>query len=241
MEYAELPIPASLSAMVAAIWTIDLGGDPAAWVAQDATPDGCIELIRRLRGRSAWDGDQPEIFATGLNLSPIRFAMSGDARFLGVRLWPWAWKQLSRVPPRDFIGRWIAVDTAGPIAALLDEPDEIVDRLGRMLDEEEPLAAAVLNARTAGDIVSASGRPHRAIQRWFEANVGMPPRQYLRLLRFRRTMTGLAEPAASLADRAARGGFADQAHMARDFRQLAGTRPSTAHARASGPFLPGDP
>ena len=78
------------------------------------------------------------------------------------------------------------------------------------------------------------------VQRWFARVIGIAPRNYLRLIRFRRTMADLAAPAATLTDRAMRNGFADHAHMARDFRLLAKTPPGAARARAKGPFLPGD-
>lgn len=76
----------------------------------------------------------------------------------------------------------------------------------------------------------------RALQRWFARHVGMPPRRYLKLLRFQGAFETLAGEA-SLAGHAAAQGFADQAHMARAFRDLAGVPAGTARRRARGPFL----
>ena len=241
MDYAELPLPAALDGLVAAIWTIAGGTDAGDWIEQDATPDGCIEIIRRIEGRSFWDGEQPPLFATGLNLSPVRFRMSGDARFIGIRLWPWAWAMLSDLPCPAFAGRWIALDKDSLPGALLTDPDMTVPHLIHAFAaaRAQPLGKHVLAATSVADIVAASGHGHRALQRWFERVVGLPPRSYLRLIRFRRTMADFAEPATTLADQAARHGFADQAHMARDFRLLARIRPRTARATARGPFLTG--
>ena len=82
----------------------------------------------------------------------------------------------------------------------------------------------------------STGMGARALQRWFERNVGMPPRRYLRLLRFQRAF---ADPAAgpSLADHALAHGFADQAHMAREYRRLAGAPAKAARRTSKGPFL----
>jgi transcriptional regulator GlxA family with amidase domain len=65
----------------------------------------------------------------------------------------------------------------------------------------------------------------------------VPPRTYLRALRFQQTFAGLARSGDSLADHAAAHGFADQAHMAREFRALAGQPASRARRRAQPPFL----
>ncbi len=241
MDYAELPLPPALDGLVAAIWTIAGNGDPGAWIEQDATPDGCIEIIRRTRGRSVWGEKQPPLFATGLNLAPVRFRMSGDARFIGIRLWPWAWAMLSDLPCPAFAGRWIKLDADGEPGSLLAGPDRVVERLVDAFARAtpQPLGAHVLAAASVADIVRTSGCGHRMVQRWFERVVGLPPRSYLRLIRFRRTMADFAGPVTTLADQAARHGFADQAHMARDFRLLARTAPRTARDKAKGPFLAG--
>jgi transcriptional regulator GlxA family with amidase domain len=102
------------------------------------------------------------------------------------------------------------------------------------------LGAHALAAASVADIVRTSGCSHRTVQRWFEQMIGIPPRSYLRLIRFRRTLADFAGPTPSLATEAAKRGFADQSHMARDFRLLAHTQPRTARALAKGPFLPGN-
>jgi methylphosphotriester-DNA--protein-cysteine methyltransferase len=78
--------------------------------------------------------------------------------------------------------------------------------------------------------------PPRRLQRWFTENVGLAPRTYLRLLRFQTAFEQLPD-ARQLADHAAMHGFADQSHMARDFRQMAGDAASRVKDKARGPFL----
>lgn len=246
MDYAELPLPPALDGLVAAVWTMAGtgeadGGDPDSWIEQDVTPDGCIEIIRRIEGRSVWDIEQPPLFATGLNLTPMRFRMSRNARFIGIRLWPWAWTMLSDLPCPAFAGRWIALDANSMPGSLFADPDTLVPQLvdAFAAASVQPFGQHILAATSVADIVRTSGHGHRTVQRWFERVVGLPPRSYLRLIRFRRTMADFGEPATTLADQAARHGFADQAHMARDFRLLARTRPRAARAKAKGPFLAG--
>lgn len=235
MDYAELPLPPALDGLVATIWT--LAGSEPGWVEHEATPDGCIELIRRHAGRSAWRRDQPEFFATGLSPHPIRFGFSGDACFTAIKLWPWAWHALGGAPCPGFADDWIALAPDSPLAALLE--GDPVANLARALAgiAPPPLARAILASDSVGEIAARTGLPHRRLQRIFARELGLAPRTYLRLLRFRAALRDIQQGTGSLADTAAARGYADQAHMARDFRDLAGLPPSGARIRARGPFL----
>lgn len=235
MDYAELPLPPALDGLVASVWT--LAASQPGWVEHEATPDGCIELIRRPAGRSAWRRGQPEFFATGLSPHPIRFGFSGDARFIAIKLWPWAWHALGGAPCPGFADDWIALAPGSPLAALLegDPVANLVQALAGMAPP--PLAQAILASDSVGGIAARTGLPHRQLQRIFARELGMAPRTYLRLLRFRVALRDVQQAKDSLADTAAARGYADQAHMARDFRDLAGTSPSGARIRARGPFL----
>ncbi len=241
MDYAEHPIPPVLDGLVTAIWSLRGHGAPDEHVTQTATPDGCVELIRRLDGRSWWNGEQPARFVTGLSETPIDFTMSGDAAFVGMRMWPWTWAMLDGPPAPAFAGRWRELDPAGAAHAVLDDPAALAERLAAALATRDagPIARAVPGAISVADIVAASERPHRAVQRWFAQIVGMPPRRYLRLSRFRAALLDLPGSPATLADHASASGFADQAHMAREFRAHAGAPPREVRTRAIGPFLPG--
>ena len=61
----------------------------------------------------------------------------------------------------------------------------------------------------------------------FRSAVGLTPKQYLRIVRFGTVLRQLAVGNVdTLADVAAANGYADQAHLTRDFRELAGVPPS---------------
>lgn len=242
MDYAEHPIPPALDGLVTAIWSLRGIGGPDDRITHAATPDGCVELIRRLDGRSWWDGEQPERFVTGLAEAPIEFAMSGDAAFAGIRMWPWTWAMLGGPAAPAFAGRWMPLDPTNAAHAVLDDPAALGPRLAAAIAERDagPIARAIPDAASVADIVAASGQSHRTLQRWFAAIIGLPPRRYVRLARFRAALIDLADPPATLAEHASATGFADQAHMARDFRSLAGVPPREVRKRAVGPFLPGD-
>ena len=227
MNYRETPPPPHLAGLVKTRWTRTADGLAGNWLSQRATPDGCVEIIRRLRGRSRWDGAQPPSFVVGLVDRPQPFEISGDAAFEALRLWPWAWSAIGAIPIAGLHGRWAAWDAPA------------FDLVETRLAAEPALAAigsAILAAPTVAAMGAATAMPPRTLQRWFAHHVGLPPRAYLRLLRFQTAFETLpGEP--SLAAHAAAQGYADQAHMARDFRRLAGVPATTARVRARGPFL----
>jgi AraC-like DNA-binding protein len=228
VDYREHPPAPDLAGLIKTRWTLAGVGVPEEWLAQQATPDGCVEIIRRLAGRSRWNGDQPASFAVGLIERPEPFEISGDSRFEGLRLWPWAWSLVSDLSLATLRGRWLPFEAPAfaEIEAALAEAEDL-NRIGR----------AIVAADSVAAMAAATGMNPRALQRWFAAFVGLPPRRYLRLLRFQRAFeTAPGQP--SLAGHAAETGFADQAHMAREFRALAGTSAGIARDKARGPFLP---
>ncbi len=226
MDYRETPPPAPLAGLVKARWTLEAGGADE-WLPQQATPDGCIEIIRRTRGRSRWDGDQPASFLVGLVDRPQPFEISGDAAFEALRLWPWAWSLIGDTPLTALHGRWQAIPTPDfqAIEARLSAATELAN-----------IGTALIAAPSVAAMSAATGMDPRALQRWFAHHVGILPRAFLRLLRFQGAFETLPGEA-SLAGHAAAQGFADQAHMARTFRTLAGVPATTARRRARGPFL----
>jgi AraC-like DNA-binding protein len=246
MQYAEIPLPA-LDGLVKTLWTLRCDGAPDAVVEHDATPDGCLEVIRRLDGRSSWGRAQPAAFVAGLIDRPARLQFSGDAAFVGLRLWPWAWHALGGRPCSGFVNDWIALAEAGLpadlsalFAALEADPGPALsDRLAAALDDGAlaAMGRSILGATTVAALAARSGLTMRGLQRWFRRHVGIAPRTYLRLLRFQETLVTIQTEPAVLADQAALHGYADQPHMARDFRALAGRAPRTARKRARGPFV----
>lgn len=66
----------------------------------------------------------------------------------------------------------------------------------------------------------------RQIERRFKSQVGFTPKYYQRLMRIRAAIQLIKQnPLAHLVDLAIEAGFSDQAHMNREFRQLAGMTP----------------
>jgi AraC-like DNA-binding protein len=88
-------------------------------------------------------------------------------------------------------------------------------------------ALAGFDARSSvGTVVARSGYSHRRFVALFREAVGLSPKRYSRVLRFREALARLAgRPAPASANLALAAGYSDQAHFNRDFRELAGVTP----------------
>jgi AraC-like DNA-binding protein len=75
------------------------------------------------------------------------------------------------------------------------------------------------------DLADEVGWSTRHLTQQFAAAVGAPPKTFGRLIRFERSVAAI-RAGAGLAETAARCGFADQAHLTREWARLAGTPPS---------------
>ena len=239
MHYAETPAPPELSHVIKASWTLDAGADASEIMVHSAIPDGCMEIIRRLAGRSEWQSPQPDCFVAGVITRPAELRLSGDSRFVGLRLWPWTWNAIGLVTTPQLIDRWAAVDRVAPgfdmpgtaAEALHSIAPDVFDTQARAMID------AILLSRSVAELGERCGRSPRSLQRWFQRNLGLTARTYLRLLRFSDVFDGLPRTGTSLATYAADHGFADQPHMAREFRSIAGASAAKAKKAAIGPFL----
>lgn len=94
--------------------------------------------------------------------------------------------------------------------------------------EGEPAAIKDFETLSPADLASTACLGQKQFTRVFNKYVGMPPKSYLRLLRFNKTMLELQKAAGklSLAEIAWQCGYCDSAHMANDFQQLCGHSPS---------------
>ncbi len=109
-------------------------------------------------------------------------------------------------------------------AALDRRPDPAVARSLALLDRGRSVAAV------ADDL----GLDQRDLVARFRHDVGPTPKRVARLRRFETTLVALrAADAPDLATVAAERGFADQAHLSREIRALAGVTPSALHRDAS--------
>jgi AraC-like DNA-binding protein len=86
---------------------------------------------------------------------------------------------------------------------------------------------------TVGSLAGEIGCSRRHLQAKFSEQVGLSPKTAIRMTRFQHVCASLDAMPRRWADLAAEAGYADQAHLNRDFRELAGTTPSDYIVRAT--------
>ena len=244
MDYSEQLPPRSLAAIVKVAWSLSVPPGSAE-VVHSALPDGCIEIIARECGSSHWLRPQPSRFVVGLIDRPAELRFGGGSRFAGLRLWPWAWTWLSG-SPLNLRNDWQdAADSAlgDNQRQVLAQPSagswEPLQTLFRHC--VDPLDHRFAQAALATDQTAAMAQQlsvsTRSCQRWFVRNAGITPRSFRRLRRFEQGLRALEGSAASLAEHAQLAGYADQAHMAREFRRYAKAPAQGLRGHMRGPFL----
>ena len=163
-------------------------------------------------------------------------------RAVGARFRPGVAPQLLRLPASELVDRHVPLDAVRPaLAARLDArlpeaPDPLAvleqELMRGLADLREPdpvvRAATVLLARGAAGVAEVAERVYvseRQLQRRFAERVGYGPKTFQRIARFQRAVDRLRWEGAGLAGAAASAGYADQAHLTRETRRLAGLSP----------------
>jgi AraC-like DNA-binding protein len=235
--YTEWAAPAGLRHAVACLW---------AQVTPDCSsrrglvlPDACTDLIWE-QGRGAFvagpdTGPAPTVMPAGTILIGVRFRPAVGGPALGIPLGELRDQRvdlsdLRRAEARRLPGT-LDPDTAlaralDVAAALIADgaPDRAVTQAAELLEDPQ--------ARTE-EVAEQIGLSERQLRRRCQDAVGYGPKTLQRVLRFRRFVAqidaaaGNPRPGArDLAAIAARAGYADQAHLTRECRRLAGLTPA---------------
>jgi AraC-like DNA-binding protein len=237
-DYRELPPPRRLAPFVECLWTQTISEGDGVYV-QPVLPDACIDLV-------ALDD---ELRVAGPNTTAGHVHLLPNARTVGVRFRPGAapallgasaselrdaelqlrdvWgrdgervtEQLMELSPGEHRLGVLCEALAGRVAAAR-EIDPVGVSIGSMLLAQP--------SRSLPDLADAVGLGERQLRRRVETAVGYPPRMYLRILRFQRFLAAAraSRPDRHLALLAAEAGYADQAHLTRESRELTGLPPA---------------
>ncbi|MFE7169194.1 helix-turn-helix domain-containing protein [Streptomyces sp. NPDC057616] len=190
-------------------------------------PDGCMDLL--------WHEDR--LLVAG----PDTRAYVTDGApgvWTGVRFGPGTAPALLGVPAHELRDRRVALADLWPAAevrrltarmhaaaAAASGLDELALRLAAGAPPPDPLLGHLVTALDAGrpvaDTAAELGLGARQLHRRSLAAFGYGPKTLARVLRLQRALR-LARRGVPFAETAARTGFADQAHLSRDVKELAG-------------------
>lgn len=186
--------------------------------------------------------------AGGLHAAPVIIRHDGTQVGLHLHITPLGSRALFGMPAAELA--WQVV----PLAEVFGAAGELIERLrstlswtqrfavldevlGRALDEMVPeMRPEVTQALrrlvdSAGSVEVGSlsrevGWSRRHLTAQFGAELGLTPKVVARVLRFQGAVRRLSRGGASLAEVAAACGYADQAHMTRDWNDFAGCSPA---------------
>jgi AraC-like DNA-binding protein len=244
-RYAEHPPVPALVGRVRSVWCqrISPGVEP---YAQRVVPDGCADVL--------WHNGELQVAGpdTGWRMAH----QSPGSTTVGLRFRPGAAGVLFGAVPvdeardgmADLADLWGARaarelterlgNAASPAAIALLLQQAVIARLSHVDDVDPVVAEAVGLFDTAAPpavpvVADRFGLSERQFRRRFVGSVGYGPKTLTSVLRLGRAMRVLYDPGARrAADVAITAGYADQPHMTREMRRLAGVTPGELAARA---------
>ncbi len=241
MYYREIAPPEVLQHLVLTYWVFEAPPHLEEVYQHRVMPDGCVQLVY-LR--------QPQVLhLVGPRLDALVVPVHPGAAYWGVRFRPGAAGGLLGLscvdvrevvePAMQHIPRLASAMTEGlnrctsvaealalftdvltPLAAQANAPDALVQAAVDALMESQ----GQLRMRTLAEQVGLS---ERQLQRRFRQAVGLTPKQFARIRRFRSSVGNMLHDAPNAWGRvAAEQGYADQAHLTREFQDLYGAAPT---------------
>jgi AraC-like DNA-binding protein len=203
-------------------------------------PDGCIDLMIDLtRGELVAVGTMTRAVVFDaqhfVHLVAVRFRPGGATPFLRIS----ADELTDRVvSPTELGARWLTSALVEPVAdsrvALQNLERHLLLRLAAARAADPIVAHAVARlleplSPSVDALSRETGFTRQHLTRLFRRHVGVGPKQFARVARLQRAMMQVQrDRGAHLADAAALVGYFDQAHMSRDFQDLAGVTPLAA-------------
>lgn len=214
-------------------------------------PDGYAEIIfyfGSLHHISQSGGLQPlpSPFLMGLLNQPAIFQTKGRLEIIGVRCFPWTVFDLLALPPSGRNGVHVFVHPIAQLQATLDplmvsgRIHEVIAELENyLLNTRSQVAVDSMLAKAGAAIREANGTipvshvamaAHatvRTLERKFKRSSGFTVKDVSGLIRFEQVRNQLwNHPESNLAGLAHELGYADQAHLSREFKRYSGTTPA---------------
>ncbi|MFF9076021.1 DUF6597 domain-containing transcriptional factor [Streptomyces sp. NPDC014735] len=217
----------------ATLWTLRVPEGSA----HPVLPDGCMDLL--------WIGGRLLVAGPDTH-AHVPDGVTGG-RYAGIRFAPGTAPALLGVPAHELRDRRVGLADLWPSALVRDLTERVAEApdpaaaleaiaLRRAADTAPPdplmrsVAAHLGEGRSVADTARSAGLGARRLHRRSLAAFGYGPKTLARILRLRRALA-LVRSGTPYAEAAVMAGCTDQAHLAREMRDLTGTT-LTAHLRA---------
>ncbi|RZK57516.1 MAG: AraC family transcriptional regulator [Hymenobacter sp.] len=249
MPHQEIEVPEALRDVIKCFWhnALDVGEQPASF---EVVPDGYAEIIFyfgstcHLATARGWQA-LPCPFMVGLLQQPAVFRTQNQLEIIGIRCFPWTVFELLGLPPGQDGVRVFAHPIAqlqapltqqmqaGKLQEALAEIQQyfLADRARaashRLLGKAGAAMRAAHGTLPVSQVAAAAHATVRTLERQFKQAAGYSVKDVSGLMRFEQVRNHLwQQPTASLASLAQELGYADQAHLSREFKRYSGTTPA---------------
>ncbi len=204
-------------------------------------PDGCVDLVFEITAGSA----QAWFHGTSTQRLPVELQPGAD--YFGIGFRAAQARHFLAVPAHQLTDARVSAEAVASVCdrhwveriANGPSPENVERALLAWLSRHAPGESAVDHALrsieasasslpTVEALASEAGVGIRQLERLFLAQLGVPPKRYLRILRGRRAARALSQNVDDdCAGIAAASGYADQSHMTRELRAMFGRTPRT--------------
>ena len=242
IAFTEMDPAPELAGHIARYWYVEVGRDVPAGHRHRVVADGCMALI------AVESGSTRHFALQGPHDTPQMVPVEPGDRYWGIRFWPDTGGLVLPCSPAELGGQVVPAGRylGDALAPMLDRITSASDTSGAreacdhvmqplvagapVPDPAVRLAVLAINASCGRAPVTSLGAQGgigvRQLQRRFLHATGLTLKTYARIRRLRSSLTHLLEPSSrSWGTVAADFGYADQAHLIREFRRLAGATP----------------
>ena len=251
MRFQTIEAPFILNEYIRSYW--HLSGHCTTPLMNRVFPDGYTDILLNfgdplLQQRGTREVvDRSTSFVSGIMTAPAQVGLSGQVDLLGISMQPGAAETVLGLPIHELADSRAELDSVwGKCVIQLEEAlfplpglQERVQYLNRWFSSKisgyhapDPMVRYTLKQlhKTSGIVDigflhSLSGRSPRQQQRLFRTQVGLSPKKYARVIRFKKAMRILEEGRLSLSEIALQLGFSDQAHLGREMKEFSGLTP----------------
>lgn len=253
LSFLRLPPPPDLASQVENFWFMRGASAAAMPDGHRILPDGCMEFVfqlgdpfRELGSDGTWRL-QPRWLFVGQMQRRVDIKPSGVIHTVGIHFRPAGVAAFVTGDLSRFTDRIQALDRAlGDVAGVASlsralascrSAEKMAERLAaflrrRRIEGDPKIERAVSHLLDGSGVVDleslapGAALSERQFRRRFEMAVGLPPKRFVRLIRFQRVFEQRLENDALAWSRVALDcGYYDQAHFNRDFKAFTGARP----------------
>lgn len=231
------------SGIIEKFWLLPRNGGDRRWLFE-SPPDGNFDLVFVLSEKCC------KVLYVGPFTRVQRIPMLDRCEYFCVLFRPGIMPRVGDVAAAELVNTWAELPKVLGVSI-----DELGERLSNARDVDakkslmenffrkaglEAVMPAGLYVRAVEFIESSGGRIRvdklseilgvttRTLERMFREQAGVPPKQFIRLVRFQNVLSRLRSRTSftNLADLASEWGYADQSHFIRDFKTLSQRLPS---------------